>query len=47
MIGKNPKNLSEINLIDCTSDSVAEILLEIEALSDLIGLDDVTIVIKD
>lgn len=47
MIGKNPKNLSEINLIDCTSDFVAEILLEIEALSDLIGLDDVTIVIKD
>lgn len=47
MIGKNPKNLSEINLINCTIDFVAEILLEIETLSDLIGLDNVTIVIKD
>lgn len=47
MIGKNPKNLSEINLIKCHSDFIAEILLEIETLSDLIGLDDVTIVIKD
>lgn len=47
MIGKNPKNLSEINLIKCHSDFIAEILLEIEKLSDLIGLDDVTIVIKD
>lgn len=47
MIGKNPKNLGEINLIKCTDEFVAEILLEIETLSDLIGLDDVTIVIKD
>lgn len=47
MIGKNPKNLTEINLIRCESDFIAEILLEIETLSDLIGLDDVTIVIKD
>lgn len=47
MIGKNPKNLSEINLIKCHSDFIAEILLEIEKLSDLIGLDNVTIVIKD
>lgn len=47
MIGKNPKNLTEINLIKCNSDFIAEILLEIETLSDLIGLDDVTIVIKD
>lgn len=47
MIGKNPKNLTEINLIKCNSDFIAEILLEIEILSDLIGLDDVTIVIKD
>lgn len=47
MIGKNPKNLTEINLIRCTNEFVAEILLEIETLSDLIGLDDVTIVIKD
>lgn len=47
MIGKNPKNLNEINLINCTSDFVAEILLEIEALSDSIGLDDVAIAIKD
>lgn len=47
MIGKNPKNLNEINLIKCNSDFIAEILLEIETLSDLIGLDDVTIVIKD
>lgn len=47
MIGKNPKNLSEINLINCTIDFVAEILLEIETLSDLIGLDNVTIIIKD
>ena len=47
MIGKNPKNLTEINLIRCTNEFVAEILLEIETLSDLIGPDDVTIVIKD
>lgn len=47
MIGRNPKNLIEINLIKCTNEFVAEILLEIETLSDLIGLDDVTIVIKD
>lgn len=47
MIGKNPNNLTEINLIRCTNEFVAEILLEIETLSDLIGLDDVTIVIKD
>ena len=47
MIGKNPKNLTEINLIKCSSDFIAEILLEIEKLSDLIGLDNVTIVIKD
>lgn len=47
MIGKNPKKLSEINLIDCTNEFIAEILLEIETLSDLIGLDDVTIIIKD
>ena len=47
MIGKNPKNLSEINLINCTIDFVAEILLEIEKLSDSIGLDNVTIIIKD
>ena len=47
MIGKNPKNLTEINLIKCNSDFIAEILLEIEKLSDLIGLDNVTIVIKD
>ena len=47
MIGKNPKNLSEINLIKCTNEFIAEMLLEIETLSDLIGLDDVTIVIKD
>lgn len=47
MIGKNPKNLSQINLIKCDSDFIAEILLEIETLSKLIGLDDVTIVIKD
>lgn len=47
MIGKNPKNLSEINLIKCHSDFIAEILLEIKKLSDLIGLDNVTIVIKD
>jgi len=47
MIGKNPKNLGEINLIKCTDEFMAEILLEIETLSDLIGLDDVTIVIKD
>lgn len=47
MIGKNPKNLTEINLIKCTNEFVAEILLEIETLSDLIGLDDITIVIKD
>ena len=47
MIGKNPKNLTEINLIRCTNEFVAEILLEIETLSDLIGLDAVTIVIKD
>lgn len=47
MIGKNPKNLTEINLIKCNSDFIAEILLEIETLSDLIGLDDVTIVIKE
>lgn len=47
MIGKNPKNLTKINLIKCTNEFVAEILLEIETLSDLIGLDDVTILIKD
>lgn len=47
MIGKNPKNLTEINLIRCESDFIAEILLEIETLSNLIGLDYVTIVIKD
>ena len=47
MIGKNPKNLSQINLIKCDSDFIAEILLEIETLSDSIGLDDVTIIIKD
>lgn len=47
MIGKNPKNLSEINLIKCHGDFIAEILLEIETLSDSIGLDNVTIVIKD
>lgn len=47
MIGRNPKNLTEINLIDCTNEFIAEMLLEIETLSDLIGLDDVTIVIKD
>ena len=47
MIGRNPKNLIEINLIKCTNEFVAEILLEIGTLSDLIGLDDVTIVIKD
>ena len=47
MIGKNPKNLTEINLIKCNSDFIAEILLEIDILSDLIGLDDVIIVIKD
>ena len=32
MIGKNPKNLSQINLIKCDSDFIAEILLEIETL---------------
>ena len=47
MIGKNPKNLSQINLIKCDSDFIAEILLEIETLSYSIGLDDVTIIIKD
>ena len=47
MIGKNPKNLNQINLIKCDSDFIAEILLEIETLSKLIGLDDVTIVIED
>lgn len=47
MIGKNPKNLGEINLIKCGSDFIAEILLEIEKLSDLIGLENVTIIIKD
>ena len=47
MIGKNPKNLTEINLIRCESDFIAEILLEIETLSNLIGLDYVTIVIED
>lgn len=47
MIGKNPKNLGEINLIKCTDEFVAEILLEIEKLSDLIGLDNVMIVIED
>lgn len=47
MIGKNPKNLRQINLIKCDSDFIDEILLEIETLSDSIGLDDVTIVIRD
>lgn len=47
MIGKNPKNLSQINLIKCDIDFIDEILLEIETLSDSIGLDDVTIIIKD
>ena len=47
MIGKNPKNLSQINLIKCDSDFIDEILLEIDTLSKLIGLDDVTIVIND
>lgn len=47
MIGKNPKNLTEINLIKCTNEFVEEVLLEIETLSNLIGLDDVIIIIKD
>lgn len=47
MIGKNPKDLSLINLIRCHRDFIAEMLFEIEKLSNLIGLDDVTIVIKD
>ena len=47
MIGKNPKNLSQINLIKCDSDFIDEILLEIDTLSKWIGLDDVTIVIND
>ena len=47
MIGKNSKNLSQINLIKCDSNFIAEILLEIDTLSKLIGLDDVTIVIND
>lgn len=47
MIGKNPKDLSLINLIRCHRDFIAEMLFEMEKLSNLIGLDDVTIVIKD
>ena len=47
MIGKNPENLSVINLIKCTDEFVEEILLEISTLSESIGLGDVEIVIKD